>query len=111
LRPDGGFVCIEVKSGERDFAVDAKWPEYRDYADALFFAVDSDFPRALLPDDTGLIVAHEDEADLLREAPAHPLPAARRRALTQRFAMLAAAAALGAGGPRGRRAAAGRAQG
>ena len=38
---------------ERDFAVDAKWPEYRDYADALFFAVDSDFPRALLPDDTG----------------------------------------------------------
>ena len=56
LRPDGGFVCIEVKSGPRDFLVDAKWPEYRDFADALFFAVDADFPQALLPAGVGLIV-------------------------------------------------------
>src|SRR5579872_5362776 len=56
LRPDGGFTCIEVKSGPRDFLVDQKWPEYRDFADALFFAVDIDFPQALLPPDTGLIV-------------------------------------------------------
>ena len=27
LRPDGGFACIEVKSGARDFLTDAKWPE------------------------------------------------------------------------------------
>ncbi len=90
LRPDGGFACIEVKSGPRDFLVDTKWPEYRDYADALFFAVDTDFPLDLLPSDTGLIVAHGLDAELLRQAPAHPLAPARRRALLQRFATLAA---------------------
>jgi hypothetical protein len=90
LRPDGGFVCIEVKSGPRDFLVDAKWPDYRGYADALFFAVDADFPRDLLPAEVGLIVAAGLEAELLRDAPAHPLSPARRRSLLQRFATLAA---------------------
>lgn len=90
LRPDGGFVCIEVKSGPRDFLTDAKWPNYREYADALYFAVDQDFPTDLLPPETGLIVAIGLEADLLREAPAHRLPAARRQALLRQFASLAA---------------------
>ncbi len=91
LRADGGFVCIEVKSGARDFLADAKWPEYRDCCDALYFAVDSDFPLGLLPADVGLIVAGEAaEADLLREAPAHPLPPARWRGLLRDFARLAA---------------------
>ena len=90
LRSDGGFVCIEVKSGPRDFLVDLKWADYREFADALFFAVDSDFPQALLPKDTGLIVAAGIEAELLRDAPVHPVPPARRRALLHRFAVLAA---------------------
>jgi hypothetical protein len=90
LRPDGRFACIEVKSGPRDFLTDLKWPEYRAFSDALFFAVDADFPQALLPAETGLIVAAGLEADLLREAPSHPLPGARRRALLHRFALLAA---------------------
>ena len=90
LRPDGGFVCIEVKSGVRDFQTDGKWPEYRAYSDALFFAVDADFPVALLPPDTGLIVAWGGEAELVRFAPGHPLAPARRRALMQRFATVAA---------------------
>ena len=90
LRADGGFACIEVKSGLRDFQTDSKWPEYRDYADALYFAVDDDFPSDCLPIDTGLIVACGREAEVVREAPAHPLPAARRRALLHRFAALAA---------------------
>ena len=90
LRGDGGFACIEVKSGLRDFQTDQKWPEYRDYADALYFAVDDDFPAELLPDDTGLIVACGREAELVREAPAHPLAPSRRRALLHRFAVLAA---------------------
>lgn len=90
LRPDGGFVCIEIKSGLRDFITDAKWPQYRDFCDALYFAVDADFPHALLPDDTGLIVVAERLAELLRDAPAHPLAPSRRRALVQRFAVLAA---------------------
>jgi hypothetical protein len=89
LRPDGGFACIEVKSGVRDFLADAKWPEYRDYCDALYFAVDSNFPLELLPVDAGLIVV-DHEADLLREAPAHAIAASRRRSLLLRFSTLAA---------------------
>ncbi len=90
LRPDGGFVCIEVKSGPRDFLTDDKWPEYREFCDALYFAVDDDFPLDLLPDSTGLIVASGREAEMIRSAPSHPLPAPRRRALTHRFATVAA---------------------
>ncbi len=90
LRPDGGFVCIEVKSGVRDYLTDGKWPEYRAFCDALYFAVDDAFPCELLPDSTGLIVACGRDAELVRPAPTHPLPAARRRALTQRFATVAA---------------------
>jgi len=90
LRPDGGFACIEIKSGPRDFLTDLKWQDYRDFADALFFAVDVDFPQDLLPAETGLIVAAGLEADLLRDAPVHNLAASRRRALLHRFALLAA---------------------
>ena len=90
LRPDGCFACIEVKSGFRDFLTDLKWQDYRAFSDELFFAVDTDFPRELLPADTGLIVAAGLEAELLREAPAHPLASARRRALLHRFGVLAA---------------------
>lgn len=90
LCPDGGFVVIEVKSCARDFLSDSKWPEYRDYCDRLFFAVDLDFPQDLLPEDTGLLVTDGLEASLLREAPRHVLAPARRRALLHRLAVVAA---------------------
>jgi hypothetical protein len=90
LRPDGCFVCCEVKSGEPDFCADRKWPEYREFCDALYFAVDDEFPRGLLPADVGVIVAADSEAAMLREAPSHRLAPARRRALLQRFAALGA---------------------
>ncbi len=90
LAPDGRLLCIEVKSGPRDFLTDQKWPEYLDYADALYFAVDSTFPRALLPEQAGWIVSHGLEAEIVREAPTQALPPARRRAMTLRVAMLAA---------------------
>jgi hypothetical protein len=90
LRADGAFVCVEVKSGPRDFLSDGKWPEYRDYADALFFAFDADFPPALMPDDVGLMIADGRGAEILRDPPAHALAPSRRRALTLRFARLAA---------------------
>lgn len=101
LQPDGCFVCIEVKSGPRDFLADGKWPEYRGFSDALFFAVDAEFPLDLLPEDAGLIVASGKEAELLREAPTHPLAPARRRALLQRFATLAATRLFAAEDPAG----------
>jgi hypothetical protein len=90
LRGDGDFACVEVKSGALDFLSDQKWPEYRDFSDALYFAVDADFPLALLPEGVGVMVTALGEAVVLREAPLHRMTAARRRALTQRFAMLAA---------------------
>lgn len=90
LSAEGNFLCIEVKSGLADFQADTKWPEYRDFCDELFFAVDFDFPVAVLPQDTGLIVASDRDAAIIRPAPRHPLPPARRRALLQRFAWLAA---------------------
>jgi hypothetical protein len=101
LRPDGSFACIEVKSGPRDFLTDGKWHEYRDFSDALYFAVDADFPQEMLPADTGLIIAAELEAALVRDAPAHRLPPATRRVLTQRFATLAALRLAGVEDPGG----------
>ena len=90
LQPDGCFACIEVKSCPRDFLSDGKWPEYRDYCDTLYFAVESDFPLDLLPREAGLIVSAERDAELLRPGPTHRLPPARRRALLHRFAFVAA---------------------
>jgi hypothetical protein len=90
LLPDGGFAVVEVKSCARDFLSDGKWPDYRDYCDRLYFAVDLDFPEGLLPADAGLLVTDGPEAALLREAPAHPLAPARRRALLHRYAVVAA---------------------
>jgi hypothetical protein len=90
LCPDGGFACIEIKSGPRDFLTDSKWPQYQDFCDALYFAVDDAFPLELLPAEVGLIVASDGEADMVREAPAHALAPARRRGLLHRFAWLAA---------------------
>jgi hypothetical protein len=89
LREDGGFACIEVKSGIRDFLTDQKWWEYRDFADHLFFAVDIDFPLEILPPETGLIVVADHTAELIREAPEHRLLPARRAALLRRWALLA----------------------
>jgi hypothetical protein len=90
LLPDGRFAVVEVKSGARDFLSDQKWPEYREFCDLLYFAVDLDFPQELLPDDVGLLVVEGREAALLREAPAHPLAPARRRSLLHRYAVTAA---------------------
>ena len=83
-------MCIEIKSGPRDYFSDLKWPEYRDYCDALYFAVNEAFPLGVLPGDCGLIVTCGLEAEVVREAPPHPLAAARRRAVLHRFATLAA---------------------
>ncbi len=102
LQPDGGFAVVEVKSCARDFLTDAKWPEYREYCDRLFFAVDLDFPRELLPEDAGLLVADGADAAMLRDAPAHRLAPARRRALLHRYAVVAAGRLAAAADPASR---------
>lgn len=90
LRADGGLAIIEVKSGVRDFLLDAKWPTYRLWSDALFFAVDPDFPADLIPQEVGLIVVAEADACVIRDAPEQRLAPARRRVLLHRFAQVAA---------------------
>jgi hypothetical protein len=90
LQPSGLFVCIEVKSGLRDYLADQKWGEYQPFCDQFFFAVDSDFPHDILPPEPGLIVCAGREADMLREPLCIRLPPARRKALLERFAWLAA---------------------
>lgn len=90
LSAAGDIWIIEVKSCADDLRVDNKWPEYRDFSDALFFAVAPDFPRDMLPEDTGLILADRYGAEVVRDAPPMRLAAARRKAMTLRFARAAA---------------------
>ncbi len=90
LSPAGELWVVEVKSGLADYRVDGKWPDYRDYCDGFLFAVAPEFPREILPDDVGLIVADAYGGELLREPRRHPLAPARRKMLTIAFAKLAA---------------------
>lgn len=90
LKADGTFWIVEIKSSPEDFYVDNKWPEYRQYCDALFFAVPPTLDVGILPQDAGLVVADAFGADILRNAPQHPLVAARRKAVTTSFARVAA---------------------
>jgi len=91
LGRDGELVIVEIKSSVADFRSDRKWPDYRAFCDRLCFAVPAAFPRELIPEDCGLIVADGFGAEFLREGRAEPVPPARRRALLLRFATLAAA--------------------
>ncbi|MEH6742048.1 MmcB family DNA repair protein [Hyphomonas sp.] len=88
--PSGEIWMVEVKSSIADFRSDSKWPEYMPFCDQLYFAVASDFPQELIPDETGLIVADAFGGAVIRDAPEDRLPAARRKAVTLRMARLAA---------------------
>ena len=91
LGKTGEVVIVEVKSSVADFRADRKWTAYRDFSDRLYFAVPNDFPRALIPEECGLMVADPFGAALLREGGTNSLNPARRRALVLRFARIAAA--------------------
>jgi hypothetical protein len=91
LSTSGNVQIVEIKSSLVDFRTDQKWPEYRDYCDFLLFAVAPYFPVDVLPADCGLILADAYGAELIREAPHHPLSAARRKAMLLNFATTAAA--------------------
>ncbi len=99
LTADGEIWIIEVKSGIADWRADDKWPDYRAWCDRLFFAVSEEFPADILPVDAGLIIADGFGAALIRPAPLHKLVAARRKAVTLRFARLAAVRATGVDPP------------
>jgi len=91
LGKSGDLVIVEIKSSVADFRADRKWATYRDFADRLYFAVPNHFPQVLIPEECGLMVADPFGAALLREGRSTPLNPGRRRALTLRFARIAAA--------------------
>ncbi len=90
LGRSGDLIIAEIKSSVADFRSDRKWGHYREFADRLYFAVPNDFPALLIPEECGLIVADAFDAAVLRHGALTPLAAARRRALTLRFARHAA---------------------
>jgi hypothetical protein len=90
LGADGSIWIVEIKSCLVDFRTDLKWPEYLDFCDRLFFAVDPAFPAEVLPEDAGLIVADRYAGEVIRQAPEIRLAAPKRKAMTLRFARAAA---------------------
>lgn len=86
----GEIWIVEIKSSPEDFRSDAKWPEYRDWCDRLFFAISTEMEPDMMPVDAGLIVADSWGADILRHAEAAGLHASRRKAVTLAFARAAA---------------------
>jgi hypothetical protein len=95
IGPRGQIVIVEVKSSLEDYRTDLKWGEYAPFCDFFYFAVAPHFPREVLTEGTGLIVADGFGGAVLVEAQAAPLAAARRKALTLAFARLGAMRALG----------------
>jgi len=90
VAPDGSVHIVEIKSGVADFRADRKWPDYREFCDSLYFAIDLSTPRSLIPEDAGLIVADRYGAQIVRVGQQHRLSAARRKSVTLRFARTAA---------------------
>ncbi|MCX7560872.1 MmcB family DNA repair protein [Sulfitobacter sp. F26204] len=90
LGPKGEIWVVECKSSRVDYMSDCKWQGYLEWADRFFWAVDSDFPVELLPDETGLIIADAYGGEIIRMGPETKLAAARRKVMVQKFAMHAA---------------------
>ncbi|MCI5047528.1 MAG: DNA repair putative endonuclease MmcB [Aquisalinus sp.] len=90
LNSKGHLLIVEVKSCREDFMVDTKWPDYANFCDMFFFAVNPAFPRDILPEDQGLILADQFGAAIMRQAEEMSLKPARRKALTLSFARQAA---------------------
>ena len=90
LGPGGDLVIVEVKSSLADYRADRKWPEYLEFCERFFFAVGPSFPLDVLPKATGLLVADGYDAVERRPSPTAALAPARRKAMTLKFARLAA---------------------
>lgn len=96
IGPKGQLVIVEIKVSRADLLGDQKWCDYLAYCDLFYWAVPAGFRlepfdgEGLGPDCAGLIVADRYDAAVIREAPYRPLPSARRRAETLRFARRAA---------------------
>ena len=99
LGPKGEIWVIECKSSRADFQTDRKWYGYLDWCDRFFWAVDTNFPTELLPDETGLIIGDGYDAEIVRMGPESRLAPARRKVMVQKFARHAAVRAQSARDP------------
>lgn len=90
LGPKGELWVIECKSSRADYQSDTKWQGYLEWCDRFFWAVDTDFPTELLPEETGLIIADAYDAEIIRMSPESKLAPARRKKMVQKFAVDAA---------------------
>lgn len=99
LGPKGEIWVIECKSSRADFQADHKWQGYLEWCDRFFWAVDSNFPTELLPDECGLIIADGYDAEIIRNGEERRLPSARRKVMLQKFARHAAIRAQSARDP------------
>jgi hypothetical protein len=86
----GLVAIVEIKISVADLRADRKWRDYLPFCDRFYFGVPGDFPREPLPGDVGLIVADRHGGAVVRDAETLRLAPATRRALTLRFARLAA---------------------
>lgn len=97
----GQIVIVEIKVSKADLRGDLKWPEYLDYCDRYYWAVPAGFDLSpfaepgFRPEISGLIVADRYDAEMLHPAAVRPMPAARRKVETLRFARTAARRLLG----------------
>jgi hypothetical protein len=90
LNGEGLLLIVEIKSSVADFRADRKWRDYRAHCDRLYFAVSPDMPRAIMPEDAGLIVADPYGGEIVREPELHRMAPPTRRAVLLRFAQAAA---------------------
>ncbi|MGB8366141.1 MAG: MmcB family DNA repair protein [Rhizomicrobium sp.] len=90
LGPDGTIMGVEIKVAIADLKGDTKWPDYLEFCELFYFAIPPDFPDELVPPGTGLIVADRYGGAILRPSPLAQIHASRRKAVTLRFAKVAA---------------------
>ncbi len=90
INPNGKLWIVECKSSRADYLSDKKWRCYLPFCDQFFFAVDKNFPHAILPDDTGLIIADPYDAEIIRFGPELTVSPVRRKSLTIKLAHNAA---------------------
>jgi hypothetical protein len=87
---DGTLAGVEIKVAIPDLKGDLKWPEYLEFCELFYFAIPPEFPDSLVPPETGLIVADRYGGAIVRPSPVAQLHASRRKAVTLRFAKVAA---------------------
>jgi hypothetical protein len=94
LSPKGDIWIIEIKSSLEDLRADQKWHEYRDFCDQFYFATHQGVAQSHFPAEAGFILSDAYGAEIVSPSPEHRLAAAGRKALTLRFARLAAGRAM-----------------